>query len=56
VRSGAAHAVDTILVGEEAGATAGLYELIDPEHINAPIPVVDCAPCRAYARSGTTDG
>src|SRR5258707_5994049 len=29
----------TILVGEEAGATGGLYELIDPVHITAPINV-----------------
>lgn len=29
----------TILVGEEAGATGGLYEIIDPAHINAPIAV-----------------
>jgi len=29
----------TILVGEEAGATGGLYELIDPMGINAPINV-----------------
>ena len=33
----------TILVGEEAGATGGLYELIDPVHINAPIVVSDRA-------------
>jgi len=24
----------TILIGEEAGATGGLYELIDPAHVN----------------------
>ena len=33
----------TILVGEEAGATGGLYEIIDPAHINAPITVTDRA-------------
>jgi len=31
----------TIIVAEEAGATGGFYELIDPEHINAPINVID---------------
>ena len=31
----------TIIVAEEAGATGGFYELIDPEHINAPINVTD---------------
>jgi hypothetical protein len=31
----------TIVVAEEAGATGGLYELIDPAHINAPIAVLD---------------
>jgi secreted PhoX family phosphatase len=33
----------TILVGEEAGATGGLYELIDPEHITTPIAVTNRA-------------
>jgi uncharacterized protein DUF839 len=33
----------TILVGEEAGATGGLYELIDPLHITTPIDVSDRA-------------
>lgn len=33
----------TILVGEEAGATGGVYELIDPVHIAAPIQVTDRA-------------
>jgi secreted PhoX family phosphatase len=31
----------TIIVAEEAGATGGLYELIDPVHINSPINVID---------------
>jgi secreted PhoX family phosphatase len=31
----------TILVGEEAGATGGVYELIDPIHINAAISVTN---------------
>src|SRR4029078_1428166 len=31
----------TIIVAEEAGATGGLYELIDPVHISAPISVID---------------
>jgi len=31
----------TIIVAEEAGATGGLYELIDPVHINTPINVID---------------
>jgi secreted PhoX family phosphatase len=31
----------TILVGEEAGATGGVYEIIDPVHINAPITVIN---------------
>jgi hypothetical protein len=31
----------TIVVGEEAGATGGLYELIDPVHINSAIEVTD---------------
>src|SRR4029078_2671347 len=31
----------TILVGEEAGSTGGLYELIDPVHIAAPISVIN---------------
>lgn len=31
----------TIIVAEEAGATGGFYELIDPVHINAPIAVTD---------------
>src|SRR5919197_6721593 len=31
----------TIIVAEEAGATGGLYELIDPANINAPIAVTD---------------
>jgi secreted PhoX family phosphatase len=31
----------TIIVAEEAGATGGFYELIDPVHINAPIAVID---------------
>jgi hypothetical protein len=30
----------TILVGEEAGATGGLYEIIDPVHITTPINVI----------------
>src|SRR6185295_15286434 len=29
----------TIIVAEEAGATGGLYEILDPVHINAPINV-----------------
>lgn len=33
----------TIIVAEEAGATGGLYELIDPVSINAPINVSDRA-------------
>jgi hypothetical protein len=33
----------TILVGEEAGLTGGLYELINPASINAPIAVTDRA-------------
>ncbi len=33
----------TIIVAEEAGATGGLYELIDPAHINAPIAVLNRA-------------
>src|SRR5262245_31469504 len=33
----------TIIVAEEAGATGGLYELIDPEHINTAINVVNRA-------------
>ena len=33
----------TIIVAEEAGATGGLYELIDPVHINTPINVTDRA-------------
>jgi secreted PhoX family phosphatase len=33
----------TIVVAEEAGATGGLYELIDPEHITTPIKVLDRA-------------
>ena len=33
----------TILVGEEAGLTGGLYELIDPASINAPIAVTNRA-------------
>ena len=31
----------TIIVAEEAGATGGLYEIIDPAHINAPINVIN---------------
>src|SRR4029077_8150506 len=31
----------TIIVAEEAGATGGFYELIDPVHINTPINVID---------------
>jgi secreted PhoX family phosphatase len=31
----------TIIVAEEAGANGGLYELIDPEHINTPIAVIN---------------
>jgi len=31
----------TIIVAEEAGATGGFYELIDPVHINAPINVIN---------------
>src|SRR6266550_2773158 len=31
----------TIIVAEEAGATGGFYELIDPVHINTPITVSD---------------
>jgi len=31
----------TIIVAEEAGATGGFYELIDPEHIPGPIAVTD---------------
>jgi hypothetical protein len=31
----------TIIVAEEAGATGGFYELIDPEHITTPITVLD---------------
>ena len=31
----------TIIVAEEAGATGGLYEILDPEHINAPINVIN---------------
>jgi len=33
----------TIIVAEEAGATGGLYELIDPEHITTPITVTNRA-------------
>jgi len=33
----------TILVGEEGGATGGLYEIIDPEHITTPINVTNRA-------------
>ena len=33
----------TIIVAEEAGATGGLYELIDPEHISTAINVTDRA-------------
>jgi hypothetical protein len=33
----------TIIVAEEAGATGGLYELIDPVHITTPIKVLDRA-------------
>src|SRR5262245_54724640 len=33
----------TIIVAEEAGATGGLYELIDPEHIAGPINVINRA-------------
>jgi len=33
----------TIIVAEEAGATGGLYELIDPEHISSVINVIDRA-------------
>jgi secreted PhoX family phosphatase len=33
----------TVIVAEEAGATGGFYELIDPAHINAPINVIDRA-------------
>jgi secreted PhoX family phosphatase len=33
----------TIIVAEEAGATGGLYELIDPEHIDNVINVIDRA-------------
>jgi secreted PhoX family phosphatase len=31
----------TIIVAEEAGATGGFYELLDPEHINVAINVID---------------
>ena len=31
----------TIIVAEEAGATGGFYELIDPAHINTVIAVID---------------
>ena len=31
----------TIIVAEEAGATGGFYELIDPTHITTPINVID---------------
>jgi secreted PhoX family phosphatase len=31
----------TIIVAEEAGATGGFYEIIDPEHVNTPINVID---------------
>ena len=31
----------TIIVAEEAGATGGIYELIDPVHITTPITVID---------------
>src|SRR4029453_18724727 len=33
----------TIIVAEEAGATGGFYELIDPVHINTPITVTNRA-------------
>src|SRR5207344_2024162 len=33
----------TIIVAEEAGATGGLYEILDPVSINAPINVIDRA-------------
>lgn len=33
----------TIIVAEEAGSTGGLYELLDPVHINAPINVTNRA-------------
>jgi Alkaline phosphatase PhoX len=33
----------TIIVAEEAGSTGGLYEIIDPLHINVPINVTDRA-------------
>jgi secreted PhoX family phosphatase len=33
----------TIIVAEEAGATGGLYELLDPVHITTPINVLDRA-------------
>jgi len=33
----------TIIVAEEAGATGGLYEILDPLHVNAPINVSDRA-------------
>jgi len=33
----------TIIVAEEAGATGGLYEILDPMHVNAPINVSDRA-------------
>jgi secreted PhoX family phosphatase len=33
----------TIIVAEEAGATGGLYEILDPANINAPINVIDRA-------------
>src|SRR5499427_640874 len=33
----------TIIVAEEAGATGGFYELIDPAHINGPITVMNRA-------------
>ena len=31
----------TIIVAEEAGATGGFYEILDPVHINAPINVTN---------------
>jgi secreted PhoX family phosphatase len=31
----------TIIVAEEAGATGGFYEILDPEHINVAINVID---------------
>jgi len=39
----------TILVGEEAGASGGLYEIIDPEHVTTPINVT------SRATGATTD-